>query len=113
MLFRSTLNYIAGNNTVEPDGYTFTISDVRLFSIFTATGISSDAVNKVNSAPILTNGTNVSKTVIGTILSLTATGVNTLFGSNTALYATLIVEGRNSGARLSIPVTINKTSQSV
>jgi hypothetical protein len=33
-----------------------------------------------------------------------------LFGSNTALYATLTVEGRDSGARLTIPVTVQKVS---
>jgi hypothetical protein len=39
-----------------------------------------------------------------------ATGVNTLFGSNLALYATLTITGRDSGARLQIPVIINKTT---
>ena len=40
-----------------------------------------------------------------------ATGVNTLFGTNTTLYATLTVTGRDSGARLQIPVQINKAAQ--
>ena len=53
---------------------------------------------------------NVSKTVIGTTINLTATTVNTLFGSNNFLQATLTVVGRDSGARLTIPVTITKTS---
>jgi hypothetical protein len=39
-----------------------------------------------------------------------ATGVNTLFGSNSTLYATLTVVGRDSGARLQIPVQITKTT---
>jgi hypothetical protein len=39
-----------------------------------------------------------------------ATGVNTLFGTNETLYATLTIVGRDSGARLQIPVSVNKTS---
>ena len=101
----TTLNYL-GVNAAETNGYTFTISDVRLFSTFNGTGIA-------NNTPVVSNvttGTTVSKTVIGTSLSITATGVNTLFGTNNALYATLTIEGRASGARLQIPVTITKTS---
>jgi hypothetical protein len=41
---------------------------------------------------------------------MTATTVNTLFGSNNILQATLTVVGRDSGARITIPVTITKTS---
>jgi hypothetical protein len=37
-----------------------------------------------------------------------ATTVNTLFGSNTALYTTLTIIGRDSGARVTIPVTVTK-----
>jgi hypothetical protein len=43
-------------------------------------------------------------------LNLSATTVNTLFGGNTSLSATLQVVGRDSGARLQIPVTVTKTS---
>jgi hypothetical protein len=103
-----TLNYLDSNQVYESSGYTFTISDVRLFSSFEGTGIDTDQAQALNSTT--TNGTNVSKTVIGTTLTMRATGVNTLFGSNTALYATLTVVGRDSGARLQIPVTVNKTT---
>lgn len=102
-----TLNYTGGNN-FEASGYTFTISDVRLTNTFTATGIQTTDVIAANSTTTI--GTNVSKTVVGTTLTLTATTVNTLFGTNTALYATLTVIGRDSGARLSIPVTVTKLS---
>ena len=47
---------------------------------------------------------------MGTTINLTATTVNTLFGSNTQLNTTLQLIGRDSGARISIPVTITKTS---
>lgn len=106
-----TLNYLDNNSTTEPAGYVFTISDVRLMSSFLGTGIDTKAAQALNTTnSTVTNGTNVSKTVIGTTLSLRATGVNTLFGSQTALYATLTVVGRDSGARLQVPVIINKTT---
>ena len=58
-----------------------------------------------------TLGTNISKTVIGTSFNLTGTTVNNLFGStNTQLVTTITVTGRDSGARLTIPLKINKTS---
>jgi len=102
-----TLNYLGGN-TFESSGYTATISDVRLFSTFEGVGINTPAAIALNSTTTL--GTNVSKTVVGTTINLRATTVNTLFGSNSALYATLTVEGRDSGARLTIPVTVTKIS---
>jgi hypothetical protein len=101
-----TLNYTGGNQ-FETSGYTATIGDVRTMATFTATGIDTPAANAANQT--VTLGTSVSKTVVGTSISLKATTVNTLFGSNTALYTTLTVTGRDSGARLTIPVTITKT----
>ena len=53
---------------------------------------------------------NVSKTVIGTSINLRATTVNTLFGSRTKLQTTLQIIGRDSGARVTIPITINKVN---
>jgi hypothetical protein len=101
-----TLNYLSQTSLFESSGYTFTISDVRLFSSFTGVGINTPDVVALNQS--VTIGTNVSKTVVGTTLNFSATTVNTLFGSNTALTATLQVIGRDSGARLSIPVTVTK-----
>jgi hypothetical protein len=103
-----TLNYLGGNTTFESSGYTATISDVRTLSTFNGVGINTPDATALNSTT--TVGTNVSKTVIGTTINLTATTVNTLFGSNTILQATLTVVGRDSGARITIPVTITKTS---
>jgi hypothetical protein len=102
-----TLNY-QGGNTYEASGYTATISDVRTLATFTGVGINTPAVTTLNST--VTIGTNVSKTVVGTSIDIIATTVNTLFGSNTSLQATLTVVGRDSGARLTIPVTITKIS---
>ena len=105
-----TLNYTGGNQ-VETAGYTFTISDVRLFSTFEGVGINTPAVTALNVTNVTTTlGTSVSKTVVGTTLNMRATTINTLFGSNTQLQATLTVEGRDSGARITIPVTVTKVS---
>jgi hypothetical protein len=107
-----TLNYLGNTQTFETSGYSATISDVRLFSTFTGIGINTPAATAANAAVTSTTtlGTNVSTTVIGSQINLRATTVNTLFGSNTQLSATLTVVGLDSGARLTIPVTINKTN---
>jgi hypothetical protein len=102
-----TLNYLGGD-TAESAGYTATISDVRLMSTFEGVGINTPEVQALNTTT--TVGTNVSKTVIGTTINLRATTVNTLFGTNNALYATLTVIGNDSGARLTIPITVTKVS---
>ena len=105
-----TLNYLGNNQTFETSGYSATISDVRLFSTFTGIGINTPAATAANTAVTSTTtlGTNVSVTVIGSQINLRATTVNTLFGSNTQLSATLTIVGLDSGARLTIPVTINQ-----
>jgi hypothetical protein len=107
-----TLNYLGNNQTYETTGYSATISDVRLFSTFTGVGINTTAATTANASATSTTtlGTNVSTTVIGSQINLRATTVNTLFGTNTQLSATLTVVGLDSGARLTIPVTINKTN---
>lgn len=101
-----TLNYLGANQTFETNGYTATIADARVLSTFNGTGINTPEAAALNNTTTL--GTNVSKTVIGSSITLTATNVNTLFGSNTSLQTTVTVVGRDSGARLTIPVTINK-----
>ena len=104
-----TLNYLGNNRVVESSGYVFTVSDTRMFSSVIATGIDSQASLALN-AETQTNGTNVSKTVIGTSVTITATGINTLFGTTrNALYGTLTITGRDSGARLQVPITVRKT----
>ena len=103
-----TLNYLSQTALYESSGYTFTISDVRLFSTFNGVGINTPDVVVANQTTTI--GTSVSKTVIGTTLNLSATTINTLFGGNTQLSATLQVVGRDSGARLQIPVIVTKTT---
>jgi hypothetical protein len=103
-----TLNYLGDNQLFESSGYTATIGDIRTMAEFTATGIDTPQAAAANQTTTL--GTSVSKTVIGTSITLRATTVNTLFGNNTALYTTLTVIGRDSGARITIPVTITQTN---
>ena len=103
-----TLNYLDNVSTFETSGYVATIADVRLVSSFEGLGINTQAAIDQNSTS--TVGTNVSKTVIGTQISLRATTVNTLFGVNSQLRTTLTVVGLDSGARITIPITINKTT---
>lgn len=101
-----TLNYLGSNQTVEANGYSAIIADVRTMAQYNAVGI--QEASQINTQETL--GTSVSKTVVGTTITLTATTINTLFGSNTQLTTTLTVIGRDSGARLTIPVTIKKTN---
>ena len=105
-----TLNYLGNAQTFETTGYSATVSDVRLFNTFTGVGINTDAANNANANSTTTIGTNVSATVIGTQINLRATTVNTLFGSNSSISTTITVVGLDSGARLTIPVTITQTN---
>ena len=105
-----TLNYLDNAQTFETSGYSATIADVRVLSTFNGVGINSEAATQANQAANTTVGTNVSKTVIGTQINLRATTINTLFGSNTSIKTTLTVIGLDSGARITIPITINKTA---
>jgi hypothetical protein len=107
-----TLNYLGATSTFEQSGYVATIGDVRTMSAFNGVGINTTSATALNVTGTTTVGTNVSKTVIGTTINLTATTVNTLFGTNTTLYTTLTVMGRDSGARIFIPVQIIQVTQS-
>ena len=102
-----TLNYLGGTQTFESSGYVATIGDVRLMSNFNGVGINTAQATALNSTTTL--GAIVSKTVVGTTINMTATTTNVLFPTGIdELYASLIVVGRDSGARLTIPVTIKK-----
>ena len=107
-----TLNYLGATSTFEQSGYVATIGDVRTMSAFNGVGINTPDATALNATGTITVGTNVSKTVIGTSINLTATTVNTLFGTNTILYTTLVVIGRDSGARIQIPVQVTYVNQS-
>lgn len=102
-----TLNYLGAVSTFEPSGYVVTVGDARLLSTFTGIGI--DTTNLGISDINTTVGTQISKTAIGTSFTLVGTTIDTLFGSSlTSLSTTVTVTGRDSGARISIPLTVTK-----
>ena len=105
-----TLNYLGNDQVFETSGYSATLGDVRLTNTFAGQGIQTESAISANANATETLGTNVSKTVIGTQFNITATTVNTLFGSNSQLRTTLTVTGLDSGARITIPVTITQQS---
>ena len=104
-----TLNYLGASSTFESSGYVTVIGDVRLTSNFTGVGINTAEAQALNSTSTI--GTNVSKTIVGTTINITATTVNSLFGSQSTLYTTLTVIGRDSGARISVPIVVTKVTQ--
>lgn len=104
-----TLNYLGNTAVFESSGYTATIADARLANSFTGVGINTSEAQSLNTQP--TTGTNISKTVIGTSFTIIGTTVNTIFtasGTNT-LQTTVTFVGRDSGARITIPLNISRT----
>ena len=100
----STLNFNGLANLAEPSGYSATIADRRLFTSFQGVGTKGAAQNTINPY----SSTAVSETVIGSGFQLTAINSLSLFGTNTKLLTSITIEGRDSGARVTIPVEINK-----
>jgi hypothetical protein len=105
-----TLNYLGNAQIFETSGYTATIADVRLLGTFTGVGLDNDSNNQADISSTSTLGTEVSKTVKGTQINLRATTINTLFSSNQQITTTITFVGIDSGARITIPLTITKTN---
>jgi hypothetical protein len=104
-----TLNYLGATSTFEANGYVVTVSDSRLLSSFTGTGITTTApaTTELNT----TSGAVLSASQTGTSFTITGTTINTLFGSSlTTLTTTLTVIGRDSGARITVPLNIQKVA---
>jgi len=102
-----TINLDGTSTQIEPNGYIFTVKDRRLFSSFLGSG--QGAASSTNMSPVYST-VAVSETVIGNSLSFTAIATDSLFGTNTQLVTTITIEGRDTGARATVPVTINKTT---
>lgn len=102
-----TLNYLGAVSTFEPSGYVVTVGDARLLSTFTGIGI--DVNNLGISDLSTTTGTAISKTAIGTSFTLVGTTIDTLFGTTaTSLSTTVTAVGRDSGARITVPLVVTK-----
>jgi len=102
----STVNFGGTNVSNQESSYRFTLSDRRLFSIISTGGTNGTSTNEAYSS------TAVSETVVGRDLSLTAISSTSLFGNNTKLITTLTIEGLDTGARLTVPVSVSTTQSS-
>jgi hypothetical protein len=100
----STLNFNGLANLREPSGYSATIADRRLLVNFQGTG---QTRRSATQRPY--TGTAVSETIIGQGFQLTAINSVSLFGSNSKLLTSLTIEGRDSGARVTVPVEISRS----
>jgi hypothetical protein len=101
-----TLNYLGALSSFESNGYTVTVADGRLLASFQGTGITTGTNNNTLNT---TSGTALSVSQVGTSFTITGTTVNTLYGTSlTSLTTTLTVIGRDSGARITIPLVVNK-----
>jgi hypothetical protein len=104
-----TLNYLGATSTFEANGYIVTVADSRLLSSFQGTGINTTTLGTTDLNT--TTGTVLSLSQIGTSFTLTGTTINTLFGTTlTTLTTTITFIGRDSGARVTIPLNIIKVS---
>jgi hypothetical protein len=104
----TTLNYLGTIESVEPLGYLATVSNQNLIGSFTGTGVNTTALPSLSPTPT-TSGVPLSISQIGTAFTLTATSLNDIFPAGTTIVTTTITfVGRNSGARISIPFTVNK-----
>lgn len=104
-----TLNYLGATSTFESNGYVATVADVRLLSTLNGTGIvTTQPTDSLNT----TSATVLSKSVIGTSFTITGTTINTLFGTSlNTLTTTITFIGRDSGARITVPLNIQKVTQ--
>lgn len=102
-----TLNYLGATSTFEPSGYFVTVGDARILSTFTGIGI--DTTNMSQTDLQTSTGTQISKSQIGTSFTLVGTTIDTLFGSTLkSLSTNITIVGRDSGARITIPLTVTK-----
>ena len=100
----STLNFNDVSSQSEPSGYSYTIADRRLLSRFGGRGSADDITLSQTGRSAFSETING-----GNSVSLIALNSTSLFGTNSKLLTTLTIEGRDTGARITIPVEISKT----
>ena len=100
----STLNFNDISSQSEPSGYSYTIADRRLLSRFGGRGSAGDITLSQTARSAFSETING-----GNSVSLIALNSTSLFGTNSKLLTTLTIEGRDTGARITIPVEISKT----
>ena len=108
---------IKGNNQagIEAQGYRYTIIDNRLREYIQTTGGAAQNTNSgdMSQGSTITAISNVAtaETVVGTAMTIQATTNNALFSNNLpSLTTSLIIEGINTGARITVPFTVNSTT---
>ena len=99
-------DFLSGGGTTgqTETNYIITVADRRLFS-----SLDAGAGNVINT-DTYSDGTAVSATAIGQSFNLIATNSTSIFGTNTSLITTITIEGKDTGARKTIAITINKES---
>ncbi len=98
----TTMNLNGLVNQSEASGYSATIADRRLLAAFQSVGGGTSATQRPYTSVA------VSETIIGSSFNLTAINSTSLFGTNTKLLTTITIEGRDSGARVTVPLEISK-----
>lgn len=101
----NTLNYLNTTNTIEADGYIFTIQDIRFLSNFRGVGLTNTSVTPVDN---FYTGNKLSKSEVGTSFAITATTLDTLFDETNTITTSVTIVGKNSGARINVPLTVTK-----
>ncbi len=98
-----TLNLNGVSTLKEPAGYLATIADRRLLTTFSGVG-----TTKVSQTQRPFSNASLSETIKGSSFTLTAISSTSLFGTNERLLTSVVLEGIESGARVTIPVEITK-----
>lgn len=104
----TTLNFDGTNNQAEVSGYNFVIADRRLFSQISVQRAATTTDTAGMTVSPAYASTAVSHTVRGASVQIKAINSTSLFGTNNKLLTTMTIEGRDSGARTTIPVEISK-----
>ena len=103
-----TLNFEGLINRKEPSGYTATVADSRLIPALT--GFGTGATVSVQDTQIFGDAA-FARTVNGTSFSLQAVNNKSLFPDGIDILTTsLIIIGKDSGARVSVPITVRKSN---
>jgi hypothetical protein len=97
-------SYMDGQNNTSnfESGYSITIADRRLFTELIG------ANGNVVTSDTYSDTTAVSAIAKGTSFTLKPTNSDSLFGTNNSITTTATIEGLDTGARISISITINK-----
>tara|TARA_R110002167_G_scaffold15963_3_gene63160 strand:- start:3461 stop:4096 length:636 start_codon:yes stop_codon:yes gene_type:complete len=97
-------SYMDGQNTTSnyESKYSMTIADRRLFTLFNG------GRGNVIASDVYSDTTAVSAIAIGNTFTLKPTNSDSLFGTKNSIITTATIEGLDTGAKITISITINK-----